>query len=321
MSDGADVNLLTRIAHMYYDEGMTQQTIAKKLSISRSLVSKLLTRAREMGIVTITIREEVRRPFQDMEEYLKRALGLHAVILVSGEEGGSRREVAAEAGRYLTMRMDEVSKVAVASGRTVMEIASSLPVTKAYFHVTFVPMYGGLSAESAKIEANSVSETFALKFGAKTMRLHAPILVDSEESREVLMKQYFIRNVLDAARTADLALVGIGSTFRYAENKEAYLHGYSEDDIRDSKSIKGDLAYNYFDKNGNLFDCKWNRLLIGLSLEEIRQIPEVICAAAEAEKAESIYIAAKHGLVNTLIASEAIAQKLLWYHRREYHIE
>lgn len=112
--------------------------------------------------------------------------------------------------------------------------------------------------------------------------------------------------------------MGIGSTFRYAEVEEAYLHGYREFDISDCKIIKGDLSYNFFDKHGKVYDCKWNQLLMALSLEEIKHIPEVICAATETEKAESIYIAAKNHLIHTLITNESVAQKILWYRAKDY---
>ena len=42
-----DLDLLVQVAHLYYHEQMTQQAIAKKLNMSRSLVSKLLAKAKE----------------------------------------------------------------------------------------------------------------------------------------------------------------------------------------------------------------------------------------------------------------------------------
>lgn len=42
-----------KVAIMYYDEGMTQAEIAKKMGVSRSLVSKILIDAREAKIVEI----------------------------------------------------------------------------------------------------------------------------------------------------------------------------------------------------------------------------------------------------------------------------
>lgn len=318
MSGKVDMKVLTQIARMYYEEEMTQEAIAKEMNMSRSLVSKLLTKARDKGVVKITICEEVNHPFQEMEKQLQKIFGLTGIIVVEGDHETSRQKIAEEAGRYLLRRLSDVTTVTVSAGRMIREIADSLPVGKSYFHVNFVPMSGGLSEEQSKVEANSVSEVFAMKCGAKNLRMHAPIVVDSPDAKEVLERQYFIRTVLDAARNADIALVGIGCTFRYAEVREAYLHGYDAADTLDSRIIKGDLSYNYFDKNGNLYECEWNHLRMGLDLDEIRNIPEVICAASEPEKAESIYIAAKHRLVNTLIINESIAQKLLWYRAREY---
>ncbi len=313
-----ELELLVRVAHLYYDEELTQQAIAKKLNMSRSLVSKLLAKAKEKGIVKITISDEVNRPHQSLETQLMRLFGLSEVIIVPSDSGADNQRLAQEAGRYLSRRLSEVTKVAVSAGRTTREIAEHLSVPKSYFHVTFIPMSGGLSEEYATIEANSVSEVFAMKCGSKSMRLHAPILVDSAQAKEILKKQHFIKNTMDAARTADIALVGIGNTFRYAEIKEAYLHGYNAGELPDSKHIKGDLSYNYFDKNGKAVDNTWNSLLIGLNLEEIRKIPEVICVADEVVKAESIYIAAKSGLIHTLITNEMVAQKVLWYYAKCY---
>ena len=53
MSRTTDIKQLAKIARMYYEEDMTQAAIARKLNMSRSLVSKLLTKARDKGIVKI----------------------------------------------------------------------------------------------------------------------------------------------------------------------------------------------------------------------------------------------------------------------------
>ena len=318
MSRTTDIKQLAKIARMYYEEDMTQAAIARKLNMSRSLVSKLLTKARDKGIVKITICDESNRPYQEMENYLKKIFGLSTVIVIAEAQEHSRHEIALEAGRYLIMRLADINTVAVSPGRMIREIADNISVNKSYFHATFVPMAGGLSKEYSKVEPNCISEIFAMKFGAKNMRMHTPIIVDSVDAKEILQRQHFVRTVLDTAKSADIALVGIGSTFRYAEVREAYLHGYDKSDTLDSNIVKGDLSYNYFDKNGELFDCKWNHLLMGLNLDDIRKIPEVICAASEIEKTESIYIAAKYNLIDTLIITEPIAQRLLWYRTKEW---
>lgn len=47
-----------KIVTMYYKQALTQAEIAKKMNISRPVVSKILQQAKEEGIVTIAIKDE-----------------------------------------------------------------------------------------------------------------------------------------------------------------------------------------------------------------------------------------------------------------------
>ena len=51
------IERMVNVARLYYEENMTKNEIAKKLGISRPLVSILLTEARACGVVTITINQ------------------------------------------------------------------------------------------------------------------------------------------------------------------------------------------------------------------------------------------------------------------------
>ncbi len=71
-------NMLDKIvlvATLYYKNKLSQQEIAKKLSISRPWVSKLLSRAEDLGIVKIEINSPVTGNSQ-LEEALKEKYGL-----------------------------------------------------------------------------------------------------------------------------------------------------------------------------------------------------------------------------------------------------
>ena len=71
MSGSDDIRLLVEISHMYYDDQLTQQQIAKKMNMSRSLISKLLNKARAEGIVEITVRDDMVHSYRNMESRLK----------------------------------------------------------------------------------------------------------------------------------------------------------------------------------------------------------------------------------------------------------
>ena len=58
MSLADDKRLLVEIASLYYEQNKTQEEIAQKMNISRSLVSKFLAKARKEGIIEFTINDQ-----------------------------------------------------------------------------------------------------------------------------------------------------------------------------------------------------------------------------------------------------------------------
>ena len=84
-----DTALVVRAARLYHEQGRSQTEVAKELGLSRSNVSRILSQARERGIVEITIhdpdgpprRDEAleaalcpeRAPLREPEEYIRHA--------------------------------------------------------------------------------------------------------------------------------------------------------------------------------------------------------------------------------------------------------
>ena len=56
MLSGKERTDLVNVARLYYEQGLTQDQVARRIGVSRPLVSKMLARAREAGIVHIEIR-------------------------------------------------------------------------------------------------------------------------------------------------------------------------------------------------------------------------------------------------------------------------
>lgn len=315
-----DINskqFMVNIAYLYYKEHMTQAQIAKKLHISRSLVSKLLVQSRENGIVEVVIHEELVRIHQELEDRLKRILGLQEVICTEPTAGQTEREsVAIQAANYLEKRIQNVKNVAVSGGGMMKEVAVNFVPSIPMEHVTFVPICGGVDDELWELQSNTVCEYFVSHSGAFGKQFHAPVVVDSENAKQILMHQNYIRKVITLAQNAEIAMVGIGTGKRYFDIAENYLpkEQCEFDDLR--ARIKGDIAFNYYDSDGQLIDCPWNRQNMTLSLDHIRKIPEVICVACEREKAESIYIAIHSNIINTLIVPASLGSQILKLHSK-----
>ena len=71
-----DRELLVKAARMYFVDGASQQDVAKALGTSRSNMSRMLSAARQQGIVEIRIVNSAQRR-NDLEGELKQRFGLH----------------------------------------------------------------------------------------------------------------------------------------------------------------------------------------------------------------------------------------------------
>ena len=86
ISDEGTEQLMTA-AVMYYEQSASQQEIALQLGVSRPTVSRLLQRARDLGIVQI----EIVPPHVDptTAEHLRERLGLRSVHIAAGRANES----------------------------------------------------------------------------------------------------------------------------------------------------------------------------------------------------------------------------------------
>lgn len=311
MKQLSGMELLVQVARMYYEEGLNQQQIAKKLNMSRSLVSKLLIKAKRNGIVEIKINPNPIHPFQEIEDKIKQSLQLKYVKVVDNGEGTKHNKVSVEAGLYIISRLPSCKNVVISAGRTTKGIVDNMISATSFPDITFLPASGGIGEIRWDIDSNMICGQIAQQCGSQYRQIHAPIIVDSVEAKEILLEQTFIKEVLELSAKADMAVVGIGKGFQKEAMLPLYPSGRSEDYFEHEELISGDFCYNYFDKDGNVVDCRWNKQLIGLSLEQLRKIPNVVCVAEEIEKAENLYIAAKTGLVNSMIVDIKVAKKVL----------
>ena len=79
----ADVEILLRVSRMYYEQGLTQSEIAERVGYSRPHVPRLLTHAREWGIVRISISHPLERILAIEADLRRRA---DAVASFEGDE-------------------------------------------------------------------------------------------------------------------------------------------------------------------------------------------------------------------------------------------
>jgi DNA-binding transcriptional regulator LsrR (DeoR family) len=179
--------------------------------------------------------------------------------------------------------------------------------------VEIVQLMGGLSSIALASTGQELARTFAERLGARHRYLHAPALFASAEHLAAMLDEPSIRIALDAARTADVALVGIGTARRGSFIALIQDFELSPEERRQlqASGAAGDLCGHFYDLSGADVPNAVADRVLAVSLDDLRGIPTVAAVAVSREKASGILGALRGRLVDVLVCDEHAAQAVL----------
>ena len=125
MQFGGDLVLWA--AWLYYEEGLKQDEIALRLGISRASVFNLLQKARDEGVVTITI-DPSRIARADLAMKLHELWGLAECYVLPNEGGDTplHDRIGRLGARIVEQKIGDEDIIGVAWGRTVLSLSKAL---------------------------------------------------------------------------------------------------------------------------------------------------------------------------------------------------
>ncbi len=312
-SAGSETDLLTEIAVAYYQDGATQEEISKKYNLSRAKVGRMLKQARDEGIVEITVKYHpvfsTKVEQRLMERFgIKRAL----IALDQPNEELQRKQVASLVSNYLSSSLRNGMVVSVGQGRNVSAVAHHVGVITPR-DVKFVCSIGGIHPRGGAFNADHICRQLAKKYGGTSETLYAPAYAVNREQKMAFMQNETIKQTLDLARKADVALVGIGDM---SENSYMVdLGWFTAEEVvlsRSQQGVVGDFAgYDFFDIKGKVAKTVMSDRIIGLSIDEFRPISEVIAIASENTKPLALLGALRTGAIDIIATSVSNALTIL----------
>lgn len=203
--------LLYKIAKAYYEDGLTQGEIGKRLGLSRIKISRLPQQARDERIVQITVIP----PYEskvDLEREIEAKYGLDEVVIVSPtsyDKAVIARELGPAAADCLLRSLPGDEVLALSWGTTLLAVVDALPAQN-WPDMKVVQILGGLGRPEAETHGTDLTCRMAEAFGCRPRLLPAPGIVSSKLVKDALMADPQIADTLTLAAQADIALVGIG---------------------------------------------------------------------------------------------------------------
>ena len=300
-----------RAAWLYYVEELTQGEVAWELGVSRSTVVRLLRRAKENGLVRITL--DVPRDVFEMERELERLYGLEKVRLVpeAGDDEKLKRWLGHAASELLVEMVEPGSTVAVSWGTTLRAMTGSLAGEQTTEGVRIVPLVGGLHRASSGTNSYWVAEQLGRYFHAPTQALYAPLFLQNRSTAEALVRDPDIGNTLNLARQASLVIFGVGTLHDEATMVQlGYLSSEERAFLRERRAA-WDIACRWIDDQGNPVELPPTINPVSISLQDLKSIPKRLAIAGGELKREALLGTLRGGYATTLVTDDSTAAYLL----------
>ena len=308
-----NTSLIAEICRMYYLDNLSQDEISYNLRISKSAVSRLLKEGRNKGIVTFHIKDYEDR-LSSLEGKLEQSFKLKEAVVVSDEglvsEESIKKKVAKAAAILLQRRIRENDTIAVSWGTTLAEVAKVLN-PPSHLNIDIVPLLGGIDITGRDIHSNEIARQASEAFKGKYYVLNAPVFVNNLLAKETFEKENNIKTVIDKAKSANIAVVGIGSPKQSSTMIKRGYFSVEEFAKLTDKGVAGDICTNFYDIQGNILNLSLHDKMIGLGLKELKHIPIVIGVACCEAKKEAILGALRGGHVNIIVTNKKVAEYLI----------
>lgn len=303
--------LSVRVAELYYDDNRTQDEIGALLKISRWKAGRLLSHARERGIVRIEIVHPRARRLA-LERQLRERFALKDAVIVPApdHEEGITTRVAQAAADYLTQLRPAPRTLGVSWGRTLDAVAEQLPVGWAS-GVTVVQINGGVALNRRAGTAATLAATIAQRGSGSAVLLPSPAILERVETKRAIEADRTVADVLALAGTASAYLYSAGVADATSVLVES---GYlAPGDVAElvRRGAVGDVVGRYIDAAGHTVDPGLDERTVGLGLDELRSAETAIFVVAGRSKHDVARAVVTSGLCTVLVSDENTARALL----------
>ncbi len=245
----------------------------------------------------------------ELETELTKLLNLKDVVIVPGdscEDEVVKQEIGGAASKlfkdFLDKKRDDFV-VAVTGGSTLAAMAEMLPSNLNKQELTIVPARGGLG-EQVEHQANTVAAEIAKKLNCAYRMLHVPDQL-SADSVKSLLSEPGIKEIVGLIKQSDVLIHGIGRAEVMARRRGISSH---EQEKLEEEGAIGEAFGFYLNKNGEVVE-KVNT--VGLSLDDLDNIPTVVAVAGGKDKAEAILSMMETNHDDVLVTDEGAARKMI----------
>lgn len=310
----SDEEMMRLVAELYYLRDQSQSAIADLTGFSVSKVSRLLSQARDRGVVRISVQPPPDL-LAELADRLAASLGIEEAHVTPGrgdDPKAASRLCAVAAAPWVGEAIPEAGVLGIAGGYTASVLVDALPPASRT-HLTIVPLVGGWDPDTPHLDINELSRRAADRLGCRYMLLHAPARLDSPEIKEALLRESTIRLTTEYWSRISVGLIGVGGGPADHPGYTTVMDRLSDENRRrmDELDVVGDVVGYLVTLDGEIVDNPLTDHTIAAPIADLRRAARLIAVAAGPHKVAGIIGACRSGLVHALVTDEPTAAAIL----------
>lgn len=302
-------DLKTRVAWLYYMEGMTQDEVAQNVGLNRARVLRILANARNDGSVQIrvTTRES---SCVELERKLERVWGLERAIVVPTPSDASKiiPIIGREMASYFNSAIAPDMSIGLGWGST---LTSGVPgiEQKQPSGLKVISLLGGLTRVS-KVNPSEFAWRVADKLAAECFLMAGPVFAPDKATRDALLGHSGIVELQQRARMLDIAILSVGDLTPHSIFAEYGLLSQEEIASLERTGAVGDILCRFVDAEGRIVDHPVNDRVFAIHPHDLRQARKLVLASGGWHKYTVIRAAMRMLSPAVLVTDAEIANRL-----------
>jgi len=301
--------LSKKCAWLYYVAKLNQNQIAKKIGLSKMRVHRLIAFAEKNGFVKTFVEGGFDQTAK-YEEIIKQKYNLKICEVIPNDEVNSDplQMLGAAGARFIMNQINEnnITEFGIGTGNTMNAVAKWLP--KINKKIDFITLNGSLTSNNS-IQIKTGINQIAEKTNGECFNIGIPFIIESNEQKKLIEKINFIKTIMNRASNTKIKLLSVGGLFETSQIVQSKIINTESIKKLKEEDAVGEVAGNFFDKNGNLILNKETKKTIGVKIDSFKNSTTVLIAGGK-NKISQIQSVLKSGLFTGLITDEETSKKI-----------
>ncbi|WP_294641219.1 sugar-binding transcriptional regulator [uncultured Aureimonas sp.] len=298
------------MAHLYAEEGLTQDQIAAALSLPKHRVIKIIAQCFTRGDITISLLAKA-RPLAHLEARLCDRLDLADAIIVPIPQRSELLDsvIGRVLGEYLSGAMADGMAIGVGCGRTLAASLASINAPQNW-HLKVYALHGGPASVTSESPFH-ISLRLGARLCAETYLVHAPLHAPTPHLCKILLRETINRHLWGGAVSLDLVVADVGDCSRSRSHDLLGDLGDAELASIVGAGAVGHVLGRFIDVEGVCIDHDINDRAIAMDVASVRAAGHIVLATGGTQDERAVRAAVKALSPAVLVTDQKMAGRLL----------